>query len=517
LSAVGGITSRPELGLLVSPPGFRNPALFAKMVATLDHITGGRVIVGLGAGWFAQEFEGYGFPFPPARERLEQLRETITIMKRMWTEETPTFTGKHFRVESVICQPRPSRRPPVLIGGGGEKVLLAIAAEHADIWNNLAVHQGALARKIEVLRRHCREVGRDFDAITISQQTLVVIGEDEKDGREKMEKATHLYGRHFGDIDNAGIWGAGSGCRGGSAPHASRRSPLRDRVLRPRHARPRSSSPRTVMPASTEDRVENPLETPRLECADAGSAFGLATIGGDMGQGGDHPRDRGLIRLCPLLPFSHCTRGSVSCDRRRSLRFGRSIRRAGVCGIPGVWLLVSVAGALSADPGLVQERLRPGPGAQRVVARRRDRRALTASHFVIRGSRCGPLPLVRFGSVALRWAGLVVVIASLAIGAVGNHRESFLLVGGSRQSGRGHRVISSGPYATCGIPGTPGPSGSRCAAGCARIVALDLAQSMAIGLLVRRISREERVLREGLPGYESYQQRVRYRLVPGLW
>jgi F420-dependent oxidoreductase-like protein len=208
LSAVGGITSRPELGLLVSPPGFRNPALFAKMAATLDHITAGRVIVGLGAGWFEQEFEGYGFPFPSARERLEQLRETITIMKRMWTEETPTFTGKHFRVDSVICQPRPVRCPPVLIGGGGEKVLLAIAAEHADIWNNLAVHQGALAQKIDVLRNHCRKLGRDFDAITLSQQTLVVIGEDEKDGREKMERATGLYGGHLGDIENAGIWGS---------------------------------------------------------------------------------------------------------------------------------------------------------------------------------------------------------------------------------------------------------------------------------------------------------------------
>jgi len=207
LSAVGAITSKPELGLLVSPPGFRNPALHAKMAATLDHITAGRVIVGLGAGWFTQEFEGYGFPFPPARVRLEQLAEAATIMKRMWTEEAPTFAGKHFRVDSVICQPRPTRRPPILIGGGGEKVLLRIAAEHADIWNNLAVNQGSLAAKIEVLKRHCRDVGRDFATITVSQQTLVVLGEDEKDGREKMEKAKAIYGGHMGDIEGHGIWG----------------------------------------------------------------------------------------------------------------------------------------------------------------------------------------------------------------------------------------------------------------------------------------------------------------------
>jgi alkanesulfonate monooxygenase SsuD/methylene tetrahydromethanopterin reductase-like flavin-dependent oxidoreductase (luciferase family) len=208
LSAVGGITAKAELGLLVSPPGFRNPALYAKMAATLDHITGGRVIVGLGAGWFAQEFEGYGYRFPPTRTRLEQLLEAVTIMKRMWTEDAPSFQGKHFHIDAALCLPRPTRRPPILIGGGGEKVLLRIAAEHADLWNNLAVHQGALAAKIDVLRRHCGEVGRDFDSIKLSQQTLVVIGEDERNGREKMQKATGLYGGHLGDIENHGIWGS---------------------------------------------------------------------------------------------------------------------------------------------------------------------------------------------------------------------------------------------------------------------------------------------------------------------
>jgi F420-dependent oxidoreductase-like protein len=208
LSAVGAITSRCELGLLVSPPGFRNPALHAKMAATLDHITGGRVIMGLGAGWFTQEFEGYGYSFPSVRERLEQLREAITIMKLLWSEETPSFAGKHFRVDSVYCAPKPARRPPILVGGGGEKILLRLAAEHADVWNNLAVHQGELARKVEILRRHCREVGRDPASLGISQQTLVVIGSDESDGRAKMEKAKSLYGGHLGDIERHGIWGS---------------------------------------------------------------------------------------------------------------------------------------------------------------------------------------------------------------------------------------------------------------------------------------------------------------------
>ena len=208
LCAVGAITSKPELGLLVSPPGFRNPALYAKMAATLDQISAGRVIVGLGAGWFAMEYEGYGFPFPPVRDRLEQLEEAVVLMKAMWAGETPSFHGKHFRTESVICEPRPVRRPPILIGGGGERVLLRIAARHADIWNNLAVHQSQLEGKIDALKAHCREVGRDFESVQISQQTLVVIGEDEKDGRDKVSKATQLYGGHLGDIEGSGIWGS---------------------------------------------------------------------------------------------------------------------------------------------------------------------------------------------------------------------------------------------------------------------------------------------------------------------
>jgi alkanesulfonate monooxygenase SsuD/methylene tetrahydromethanopterin reductase-like flavin-dependent oxidoreductase (luciferase family) len=194
--------------LLVSPPGFRNPALHAKMAATLDRITDGRVIVGLGAGWYAKEYEGYGYPFPSVRERLDQLEEAVQVMRLLWTEEAPSFHGRAFRLEATSCEPKPVRPPPILIGGGGEKRLLRIAARHADVWNNLAVHQGALARKVEILRRHCAEVGRDPASIAISQQTLVVIGETEADGRAKLQKATGLYGGHLGDIEQHGIWGS---------------------------------------------------------------------------------------------------------------------------------------------------------------------------------------------------------------------------------------------------------------------------------------------------------------------
>jgi alkanesulfonate monooxygenase SsuD/methylene tetrahydromethanopterin reductase-like flavin-dependent oxidoreductase (luciferase family) len=208
LAAVGAITSRAELGTLVSPVGFRNPALHAKMAATLDQITGGRVIVGLGVGWFEQEFRGYGFPFPPVRVRLEQLREAAQIMKLVWTAPGTTFEGRHFGTHEVVCQPPPVRVPPILMGGGGERVLLRIAAEHADIWNNLAVHQGVLADKVACLRAHCREIGRDPDAIQVSQQTVVVLGRDDAEARAMLEKASGIYGGHLGDIERHGIWGS---------------------------------------------------------------------------------------------------------------------------------------------------------------------------------------------------------------------------------------------------------------------------------------------------------------------
>jgi F420-dependent oxidoreductase-like protein len=209
LAAVAAITQRVELGTLVTPPFFRNPAILAKQVATIDQIAGGRVIVGLGSGWFASEYEAYGVPFPPVGERLRALEETCEIMKRLWTEEQATFAGTHARVEQAWCEPKPVRRPPILIGGGGEQTLLRIVAKHADIWNNLAVNQAHLGAKAAVLRRHCEEVGRDPAAVEISQQCLVVIAADEAGAREALAKATKIYGGHMGaGLEEHGIWGA---------------------------------------------------------------------------------------------------------------------------------------------------------------------------------------------------------------------------------------------------------------------------------------------------------------------
>jgi len=209
IAAVAALTDRVELGTLVTPPFFRNPAVLAKQVATIDHISNGRTIVGLGAGWFAAEFEGYGCPFPPLAERMQALEESAELLKRMWTEERVTFEGRQFSVRDVLCEPKPLRLPPILIGGGGERVLMRIAARHADIWNNLAVFQPQLGRKVEALRRRCAEVGRDFESIEVSQQCAVVIAEDDGAARQALAKAQKVYGGHMGAaLEEHGIWGS---------------------------------------------------------------------------------------------------------------------------------------------------------------------------------------------------------------------------------------------------------------------------------------------------------------------
>jgi probable F420-dependent oxidoreductase len=209
LAAVAAITERAQLGTLVTPPFFRNPAVFAKQVATIDQISNGRVIVGLGAGWFQAEFEAYGCEFPKLGERMQALDEYAEILRRLWSEERVTFSGRHFSVTDAICEPKPVRRTPLLIGGSGERVLMGIAARRADIWNNLAAFQPHLGAKVEALRRRCGELDRDFDAIEVAQQCVVVIGEDEDEARRFLEKAKKVYGGHMGgSIEEHGIWGA---------------------------------------------------------------------------------------------------------------------------------------------------------------------------------------------------------------------------------------------------------------------------------------------------------------------
>ncbi|MBN9492968.1 LLM class flavin-dependent oxidoreductase [bacterium] len=199
LAGLAAATEKVELGTLVTPAGMRNAAHLGKVIATVDNIAGGRVIPGLGGGWMPREFTDFGVPFLSTRERLGQLRETVTVLKRMWSEPEVTFEGKYIQVENLVCEPKPVRSMPLLIGGGGEKVTMKLAAQEADIWNNQAVQQARLPHKIDVLKQHCADVGRPFEEITVSQQCLVTIAPDEESAGPMIATAKKIFGGHLGD------------------------------------------------------------------------------------------------------------------------------------------------------------------------------------------------------------------------------------------------------------------------------------------------------------------------------
>ncbi len=201
VSAVAAVTDRVEIGTLVTPAGMRNAPQLGKVIATIDNIAGGRIIPGFGGGWMPREFTDFGVPFLNTGQRLGQLRETVQLYKKMWdpAEGPVTFEGKYVQAHNVVTEPKPVRNPPILIGGAGEKVTLKIAARYADIWNNLAGHQAALARKVDALRAHCADVGRDPSQITISQQCLVTIAPDEASAGPMIETSKKIFGGHMGD------------------------------------------------------------------------------------------------------------------------------------------------------------------------------------------------------------------------------------------------------------------------------------------------------------------------------
>ena len=200
VSAVAAITERAEIGTLVTPVGMRNPAHLGKVIATVDNIAGGRVIAGLGGGWMPREFTDFGMPFLGTGERLKQLAETVALLKRMWSDEAEvSYDGEYVKADDVVCQPKPPRRVPILIGGAGEQVTLKIVAREADIWNNLAGQQAVLGHKLDVLKRHCDAAGRDPASITASQQCLVTVAPDAESAGPMADRAEKIFGGHMGD------------------------------------------------------------------------------------------------------------------------------------------------------------------------------------------------------------------------------------------------------------------------------------------------------------------------------
>ncbi len=155
-------TERVTCGSLVYSIGYRHPAVLANSIATIDNLSGGRAVLGMGAGWSEPEYRAYGIPFPSAGVRLRQLDEGIQCVKALLNEDSVDFEGEFFTLTDAKCEPKPTRQPfPVWIGGGGEKVTLRIAAQHADGWNVPFVSVDDFARKVQVLEGHCADVGRD--------------------------------------------------------------------------------------------------------------------------------------------------------------------------------------------------------------------------------------------------------------------------------------------------------------------------------------------------------------------
>jgi F420-dependent oxidoreductase-like protein len=168
LGYVAAVTERMTLGVLVTGVMYRHPGLLAKIVTTLDVLSGGRARLGIGASWYEREQRGLGVPVVPVAERFERLEETLQICLQMWSDDNGPFNGRHYQLAETLCEPAPLRqpRPPILVGGGGERKTLRLVARYADACNLFGSSPEDVGRKLEVLRSHCDAEGRDYDAIT---------------------------------------------------------------------------------------------------------------------------------------------------------------------------------------------------------------------------------------------------------------------------------------------------------------------------------------------------------------
>jgi len=189
LAAVAARTSRIKLSTLVTGVTYRNPALLVKEVTTLDIISKGRAVLGIGAAWNEDEHLGYGFEYPPIGKRMDRLHEAVQIAKLMFTEERPSFTGEYYRIERALNVPRPIQKggPKILIGGGGERRTLRILAEHGDIGHWFGAPVEELKRKKGVFEEHCAEVGRDPSQVLLTLGIGLAIVENEKQGKAVLD------------------------------------------------------------------------------------------------------------------------------------------------------------------------------------------------------------------------------------------------------------------------------------------------------------------------------------------
>lgn len=190
MAALAVATSRVRLGQMCTCVPYRPPSLLAKMAVSVDAMAGGRLDVGIGAGWSEGEFRGYGYQFPPAGVRLDMLEEAAQVLLGMWTQDLASFEGEHYRLEGAITRPRSIQQPhpPLWIAGGGERRTLRIAARYGD-YTNFGRDLASFRHKSEVLAGHCQAVGRPFGEIGRSTHMMSVIGRDDRDLARKLEVA----------------------------------------------------------------------------------------------------------------------------------------------------------------------------------------------------------------------------------------------------------------------------------------------------------------------------------------
>jgi len=195
LSAVAARTSRVMLGAMVTGVTYRNPAFLAKVVTTLDVVSSGRAILGIGAAWNEEESRAYGYDWPPTAERFERLEDALQICRAMFTQPRSTFEGKRHHVDGAYNVPQPVQPggPKILIGGGGERKTLRLVAQYADMWNGFG-DPAAIRHKVEVLRDHCRDIGRDPAEIVKTRLGTLVVTATKEEGDERREAFKRLRG-----------------------------------------------------------------------------------------------------------------------------------------------------------------------------------------------------------------------------------------------------------------------------------------------------------------------------------
>jgi alkanesulfonate monooxygenase SsuD/methylene tetrahydromethanopterin reductase-like flavin-dependent oxidoreductase (luciferase family) len=202
LSYFAGLFPQLQWGTAVLGQSYRNPALLAKMAATLQQHSKGKYILGIGAGWKEDEYRAYNYPFPKASQRIAEMIEAIQICRALWdpAQEAASFAGRYYQIDGAVCLPKPLPPPPVMIGGGGEKLTLRAVAEHADWWNLPGAAPETFRRKLTVLEKHCAAVGRDIDEIRKSWMGVVCLAAT----KEKAEALRAEYPIWPGDVPLVG-------------------------------------------------------------------------------------------------------------------------------------------------------------------------------------------------------------------------------------------------------------------------------------------------------------------------